>query len=373
MFELRKFNMDKFVHTFIENLGLRIKSHDCKKFNKITFIRHINESYEIVQAILLYSVERMKEVNAQQSLDFSNERNVNHFIETHASLFDKLSYYNNSNILTSHLKNINAKILEKMKAKNRRNSEDMRKGKVKLHKVNTICSKKLRRSVSNKSNGLKKSSLSSKAYKEIDSQNYKKDTFKKVAPSDWSKLFSHNIIIANGHKIVNILNANNIKRKFVVRHNLASNLTNIAKEEVKNTHKYLQLHTKDVEHVKRNVHVTLHIAQNLNNNYDTRKQVDYNLALCHHAILCLIEPSKKAVVLIEDDLSTVIQSYLSRGYKYRFQFQSCSNECYKAVLILSQWAKVLVKHINTTMMYTICGILGCDVKNILVLYNPGGK
>ncbi|CAL7952497.1 unnamed protein product [Xylocopa violacea] len=230
-----------------------------------------------------------------------------------------------------------------MKAKNRRNSEDMRKGKVKLHKVNTICSKKLRRSVSNKSNGLKKSSLSSKAYKEIDSQNYKKDTFKKVAPSDWSK------------------------------HNLASNLTNIAKEEVKNTHKYLQLHTKDVEHVKRNVHVTLHIAQNLNNNYDTRKQVDYNLALCHHAILCLIEPSKKAVVLIEDDLSTVIQSYLSRGYKYRFQFQSCSNECYKAVLILSQWAKVLVKHINTTMMYTICGILGCDVKNILVLYNPGGK
>ena len=40
---------------------------------------------------------------------------------------------------------------------------------------------------------------------------------------------------------------------------------------------------------------------------------------------------------------------------------------------MSQSAKVLVKHINTTMMHTICGILGCDVQEILVLYNPREK
>ncbi|XP_076753646.1 uncharacterized protein LOC143425063 [Xylocopa sonorina] len=367
MLELFKLNMDKFAHIFIENLGLRIKSHTCRKVttNKITFIWHIDESD---------SVEKMKEVSVQQSLDFSNEKSINHFLETHASLFDKLSYFDNTNMFTSHLKNINAKILEKMKAKSRRNSEDMRKGKAKLRKVNIICSKKLRRNISYKLNGLKKNSLSSVACKEINSQNYKKDTFKKVPPLDWSKIFSRNIIIPNGHKIVNNLNTDNIKHNsFVVKHNLANNLTNIAKEEVKNTDKYVQLHTKDIEHVKRNVQVTLHIAQNLNYDYSARKQVDYNLALCRHAILCLIEPSKKAIVSIEDDLSIVIQSYLSRGYKYHFEFQSCSKEYYAAVLILSQWAKVLVKHINTTMIYTICGVLGCDVKNILVLYNPGRK
>lgn len=55
-----------------------------------------------------------------------------------------------------------------------------------------------------------------------------------------------------------------------------------------------------------------------------------------------------------------------------FFFRS-SKHCYTAVLILSQWAKVLVKHINTTMMHTICGILRCDVEEILVLYNPKRK
>lgn len=53
-------------------------------------------------------------------------------------------------------------------------------------------------------------------------------------------------------------------------------------------------------------------------------------------------------------------------------FRSSKNY-YTAVLILSQSAKVLVKHINTTMMHTICGILGCDVQEILVLYNPREK
>ena len=47
-----------------------------------------------------------------------------------------------------------------------------------------------------------------------------------------------------------------------------------------------------------------------------------------------------------------------------------SQDYYTALLILSPWAKVFVKHIDTTMMRTICGILGCDVQKILVLYSP---
>ena len=43
---------------------------------------------------------------------------------------------------------------------------------------------------------------------------------------------------------------------------------------------------------------------------------------------------------------------------------------YTALLILSPWARVFVKHIDTTMMRTIGGVLGCDVENILVLHSP---
>lgn len=50
-------------------------------------------------------------------------------------------------------------------------------------------------------------------------------------------------------------------------------------------------------------------------------QIRYNQLLCRHAILSLIEPSEKAFVLFEDDLSVVIEKYLSQGYKYHFEFQ----------------------------------------------------
>lgn len=101
--------------------------------------------------------------------------------------------------------------------------------------------------------------------------------------------------------------------------------------------------------------------------------MNYNKILCHHAILCLIEPSKKAVVLFEDDLSVVIRRYLLYGYKYNFEFQRDSDNCYVALLILSRWARVLVNRMNITLMQTICGILGCDIQKILVLYNPKQK
>lgn len=134
---------------------------------------------------------------------------------------------------------------------------------------------------------------------------------------------------------------------------------------------------------------------------DTRDKMKFNQILCRHAILCLIEPSEKAFVMLEDNLSLVIQKYLSQGYKYHFEFQryfitkesntyihvwisnvsfNGSNALfrdlqnyYTALLILSQWAKHLLKHIDTTMMHTIRGILGCDAQNILVLYNPEEK
>ncbi|KAG6796168.1 hypothetical protein HZU73_08293 [Apis mellifera caucasica] len=139
------------------------------------------------------------------------------------------------------------------------------------------------------------------------------------------------------------------------------------------TEKLLLLYIKDVEYIKRNVQITLHITKNSKFNYDTKDRIEYNQLLCHHAILCLIEPSKKGAVLIEDNLPVIIKKYLMHGYKYHFDFQRNSKNYYTAVLILSQSAKVLVKHINTTMMHTICGILGCDVQEILVLYNPREK
>jgi len=40
--------------------------------------------------------------------------------------------------------------------------------------------------------------------------------------------------------------------------------------------------------------------------------------LCEHAILCLIDPSEKAFVYVENDLSVIIQNHLLQGYVYHF-------------------------------------------------------
>lgn len=331
---------------------------------------NIDKSYTLKQ---LYPAEEIKEVNKQQDLDFSTEKNIKHFMEKHANLFDKLTYLNNTQILNSHLKNINSKILQKIKTKRKYNGI-IKKGELKTHNKIIICNKKLKINLTNKLNGSKYNLPSSITWKQkyINSHNCKKNKFKKMPIFENSKLFCYNTSTHDYQKS-NDTSIDNDKQKTFLKHNLTNVMINFTKKEIEMTEKLLLLYIKDIEYIKKNIQITLHITKNSKFNYDTKDRIEYNQLLCHHAILCLIEPSKKGAVLIEDNLPVIIKKYLMHGYKYHFDFQRSSKSYYTAVLILSQSAKVLVKHINTTMMHTICGILGCDVQEILVLYNPREK
>lgn len=342
MFKMSKFNMDKFIHTFIQNLGLRIESCTCKKFNKIAFMTNIDKSYTLKQ---LYPAEEIKEVNVQQDLDFSTEKNIKYFMEKHANLFDKLTYLNNTQILNSHLKNINSKILQKIKTKRKYNGI-IKKGELKTHNKTIIFNKKLKTNFANKLNGPKYNLSSSITWKQkYINSHCKKNKFKKAAIFENSKLICYN---ANIHDYKNEnTSMNNDEQKIFSKHNLTNVMINFTKKEIEMTEKLLLLYIKDVEYIKRNIQVTLHITkviqykyifyfnlkcfsnyfnllfiiQNSKFNYDTKDRIEYNQLLCHHAILCLIEPSKKGAVLIEDNLPVIIKKYLMHGYKYHFDFQ----------------------------------------------------
>ncbi|XP_076663069.1 uncharacterized protein LOC143366138 [Andrena cerasifolii] len=368
MFEGSMFDVDKFLHTFIQSLGLRIKSPACKNFSKINFITYIDKAHRIEQQ-LLYTLDKVRDINMRQNLDFSNQENIRYFIEKHASFFDKFHSLSNTKILTSHLRNINTKILQKVRAR-RKSIESIKKMESKIPSKNLTRKRNPRTNLGNKLNESKKS-LSSTTYREkhISLNSYKKSKCKKAA-LEACKLSCHDVCTLKSCKDADVLSVKDCNGKASGEPNLPSHITSIVEKEVEISKKILQLCTERIKCIKRNVEITLHIAKKECYNNGTKDQINYNEILCRHAILCLIEPSEKAFVLFEDSLSVVIQRYVSQGYKYHFEFQRDSQDCYTALLILSPWAKVFVKHIDTTMMRTICGILGCDVQKILVLHSP---
>lgn len=252
MFEISKFNVDKFIHTFMENLGLRIEA--CKKFNKITFATSIDKSCIMKQ---LYSMEEMKEINVQQYSDFSIEKNIEYFIEKHAKLFDKFTYLNNAQILTSHLKNINAKILQRIRIK-RKHDGTIRKAELKVW--NKII--KLKTNLANKLNGPKSNSLSSLRCKQkyVNSCNYKRNKFKKAAVLGNLNLLCDNTA-SNDYKKNSTVGIDNDKQTSFLRCSLSNIIINTTNKQLEMTEKFLWLHIKDMEYIKRNIEITLHVAK----------------------------------------------------------------------------------------------------------------
>ncbi|XP_076643074.1 uncharacterized protein LOC143353545 isoform X2 [Halictus rubicundus] len=314
MIQLSMLNVDKFVHTFIQNLGLRIESPVCKNRNKITFINYVDKTYRIKDR-LLFAVEKIKEINIQQNLDFSDERNVRYFIEEHTSLSDKLNSWNNKQILSSHLKNINTKILQKVKAR-KRNNETIKKVEVKLSNKNLSCKRKVRTNLRNKLFE-SKSNVSPRFHKDT----CKTNKCSKAVVNENNDTFSHDCTSSNSYKSFDTSRTKCDNWKTLIKNNLSKNLIDIVKKEVEIARKILWFHANDTEFIKRKLHVSLYISKNENYHADTSNRIMYNQLLCHHAILCLIEPSDKAFVLIENDLSAVIKKYLLQGYDYQFECQ----------------------------------------------------
>lgn len=263
MFEVPMFNMDKFVHTFIQNLGLRIPSPVCKNSqnsNKITFIKYLDKAYKIKQQ-LFCNVEKIIDINMQENLDFSNEKDIQYFIEKHTSFFDKFTSLSNTWILTSHLKNINLKILQKVRSR-RQNFENMKIMETKILNKNISCKKKVRTNIRNKLNGLKKNVPLITSCKEKFSNlyNYKRSKYRKASTLENSKVACHNIITLNSHKD-NILKTMNSNQKVSISHNLPNSLVSMAKKEAEMAEGFLWLYTKDVESIKRKVHITLYVSK----------------------------------------------------------------------------------------------------------------
>lgn len=68
---------------------------------------------------------------------------------------------------------------------------------------------------------------------------------------------------------------------------------------------------------------TLHNVKYHPNIPHNERTSDYQdiLMLCEHAILCLINPSEKAFVYIENNLPIMIQKHLLQGYVHHFDFE----------------------------------------------------
>lgn len=300
MFEISIFNVDKFIHTLIQNLRLKIKSPIYNNFKKIAFVTYIDRTCKIKQQLPCF-VDISNEINIQRNWDFSNEKDIQYFIEKHTSFFDKLISLRNTGTLTFPLKNINLKILQQVR-KRKKDNENTKKLEIKIKKKRSLSF------ISDKDKCLK-------FYK------YKKNKFGKAAICENSKTLNQDIITFNNPIDVNIFETKN--QQDFVNYNLSDDMISVTEKQIKIAQKFLFLHIKNKDYIKRNIQITLYISKkticaNMKN------QMNYNKILCHHAILCLIEPSKKAVVLFEDDLSVVIRRYLLYGYKYNFEFQRYS-------------------------------------------------
>ncbi|XP_078050650.1 uncharacterized protein LOC144477079 isoform X2 [Augochlora pura] len=318
---------------------------------------------------LTFSVEKIRKIDVQQNLDFSNERSIQNFIKENAGFFDKLNSLSNKQILTSHLNNINTRILQKTKAK-KRNIENIKKMELKVSNKNISCKEKVRATVRHK---LRESKTEVLPRLERDKNIHRKTNTKSKSAKaviENNNKFCNESTRFDSYKSIYSFVPKYGNRKTLIKNNWLENLIDVTKEEIETARKILWFHAKDTEFLRRKLHVSLYIAKNKDYDVDTSNRMIYNQILCHHAILCLIEPSDKVFVLVEDDLTFVIKKYLSQGYNYHFEYQRDSQNYFTALIILNHWAKVLIQHSNTMMMRTICGILGCDIHQILVLHGP---
>nr|KAF7413025.1 hypothetical protein H0235_012876 [Vespula pensylvanica] len=276
----------------------------------------------------------------QNNLDFSNPYDIEHFIEKHTNILDKSVYSKSIPVLASHLKNINTKIIQKI-------------NKIKIQSNIMESKYKL-------SNSYKKNSRIKKYQGTLDSK-FSKYTLKNTTSKQYD------------NSLTNCLQQNNKKKYNAIACNLTDNIIEYVEYENELNKKLLELYTKDEDFIKKYIHISLYIATekiDCSNFENTDKKYQQIILLCKQAILCLVEPSEKAYVLCTNNLSAIIQKHLSQGCRYHFESSSDSTEYYNALLVVSHWAKLLVKHQNITMIHMICAILGCEINKILILSYP---
>lgn len=241
MFEISTFNVDKLIHTFIQNFGLKIKSSAYNNSNKVAFVSYVDRTCKIKQQ-LSCSIAKINEINMQQQWDFTNEKDIQCFIEKHTTFFDKIISLSNTGILTFPLKNINTKILQKVRKK-RKDYENTKKTETKIKK--------------------KRGSLSPLLHKDKCSNcfKYKRNKYKKSTICANPNILSNDLMAHSDHKDINIFKTDNDNQKEFLNHNLSDSMMNITERKIETAKKLLWLHTKDKRYIKRNIEITLHISK----------------------------------------------------------------------------------------------------------------
>ncbi|RLU23075.1 hypothetical protein DMN91_005353 [Ooceraea biroi] len=370
MVELSVLNLEKWVHSFVQNLSFHVSPICNKKMDKINFTCYVDADYHMnFELIAERYYKLLKDIAKKNALDVTDTQSVCCFIEKQTMFLDKYVYSENTLLLMYHHNHINKKIVQSIRE-------------IKINK-----------------NARERKAIVFK----IESSKLKRETV-----DDYSHMCNtkstRTVISDQKSEDPLLTKSRNICSKKL---DVAKSITAYIRQKTVVNERYLQLYINDVEFMK-NVHITLYIASKViktvinniwlllfphpktafsllsNINYNTldevqyhsniphfkrnKKRLDYQhtLMLCEHAILCLIEPSEKASVYIENNLSGVIQNYLLQEYVYHFDVTS-NTKNYSALLILSEWAKSLVKHPNTIMLRTISAILRCNIRDILVL------
>ncbi|EZA53335.1 hypothetical protein X777_06414 [Ooceraea biroi] len=325
MVELSVLNLEKWVHSFVQNLSFHVSPICNKKMDKINFTCYVDADYHMnFELIAERYYKLLKDIAKKNALDVTDTQSVCCFIEKQTMFLDKYVYSENTLLLMYHHNHINKKIVQSIRE-------------IKINK-----------------NARERKAIVFK----IESSKLKRETV-----DDYSHMCNtkstRTVISDQKSEDPLLTKSRNICSKKL---DVAKSITAYIRQKTVVNERYLQLYINDVEFMK-NVHITLYIASKRN-----KKRLDYQhtLMLCEHAILCLIEPSEKASVYIENNLSGVIQNYLLQEYVYHFDVTS-NTKNYSALLILSEWAKSLVKHPNTIMLRTISAILRCNIRDILVL------
>ncbi|XP_050453076.1 uncharacterized protein LOC126852367 isoform X1 [Cataglyphis hispanica] len=331
MVELSVLDVRKLIHLFVESLTLQVSSNCNKKRDKINFISCKDISYQ-TNLELLKIGENSKDIATNSILDITDVQSVRHFIETQTKFLDKFFYLNNIPILTCHLDHINKKIVQKIHEADKN-----------MEKCKTKC---------NKNKFLQKQKL------------------KRVTTENNQQIYDANVteillVPEQIHKDLLFVKRTNACLK---KDNFAESITEHTWQETMLNEEYLQLYINNLEFIKK-VHVTLYVASKTLHDVKYHPDIPHNerildyrdiLMLCEHAILCFIDPSKKAFVYMEDNLSVIIQKHLLQGCVYHFDFKSDTKDYYSALLILSKWAKPLIRHSDTTILRAISSILRCN-------------
>jgi len=218
MVELFVPNLEKWIHSFVQNLTFQVSPIYSKKMNKINFTCHVDANYHMNSEL---TTKMLKDI-AKKILDITDVQIVYHFIERQTNFLNKCIYSESIFLSMYHHNHINKKIMQSIR--DIKINKSMRKWQTIFYKT--------------KSSKLKLETLND--YNQI----YSKKTAKIMSNEKSGDLLVRKPKIISYHS-----------KKFSVTKSIVAYIN----QETILNERYLQLYVNDVEFIK-NMHIILYIA-----------------------------------------------------------------------------------------------------------------